>query len=201
MTLRMSAGLLQGVAQSHSVIRLEPHLSFIWFVLFELSNYESLYPTQKRRTGWEENMLPAAWIPVQLNIAKSQNKQPAFLCNWTEVQINTISAEIVLFPNFLSVFLCLNAFGEKKKGRKVIHSASHFPWEYPKISFPQSTSKWIGLQWSGCRRSSIETQSLSSIYQLTNHHSLISSASNSAHAVILIACLSAETINSLTYSR
>lgn len=60
MTLRMSAGLLQGVAQSHSVIRLEPHLGFIWFVLFELSNYESLYPTQKRCTGWEENMLPAA---------------------------------------------------------------------------------------------------------------------------------------------
>lgn len=47
MTLSMNAGLVQGVAKPHSVIKLVPHLSFIWFVLFELSNYESLYPTQK----------------------------------------------------------------------------------------------------------------------------------------------------------
>lgn len=42
MMLSMNGGLLQGVAQSHSIFKLEPHLSFIWFVLSELSDYESL---------------------------------------------------------------------------------------------------------------------------------------------------------------
>lgn len=38
MTVSVNGELLQGVSQSHSVIKTEPHLSFIWFVLFQLSN-------------------------------------------------------------------------------------------------------------------------------------------------------------------